>query len=103
METSLLASARQMGCEVRIDPEGELARSLGLLSSGTVALYYADGTLAFHGGITAGRGHEGENLGQASVEEALQGRAPACPATHAFGCPLSDDPVLPAQVQAAAP
>jgi len=103
IETSLLNSARRLGCEIRVDSDGDLARSLGLLSSGTVALYRADGTLAFHGGITAGRGHEGENLGQASVEEALQGRALVCPATQAFGCPISDDPVSPGEVRAAAP
>lgn len=88
-ESGLLAQARRLGMELRMDPDGTMARRLGLLTSGEVALYGADGDLRFHGGVTAGRGHEGDNAGQSTVERILRGEAVPVTRLPAFGCPLA--------------
>jgi hypothetical protein len=79
------------GVRVWADEDGREARRFGVQTSGQVLLYDSRGRLVFRGGITAGRGHQGDNPGRrallarlASAEEGL-GEAPV------FGCPLFDD------------
>ncbi|HEY2841144.1 MAG TPA: hypothetical protein VGJ26_18455, partial [Pirellulales bacterium] len=48
------------------DADGEEARRFGVGISGTTLLYDARGKLAFQGGITAGRGHQGDNAGESA-------------------------------------
>lgn len=66
--------------------EREVAR-FGAHTSGEVMLFRPDGRLAFHGGITAGRGHSGPNQGIEAVVQLLEGsdRESIAPV---FGCPL---------------
>jgi hypothetical protein len=61
------AAAAIPGVQVQIDQQGAEARRFGAMTSGQVLLYDADGSLAFQGGITAARGHEGDNPGRAAV------------------------------------
>lgn len=75
------------GVRVSVDPDGREARRFGAETSGQVFLYAADGELRFAGGITAARGHAGDNAGRDSVVGLLTGGA-ARPATSVFGCPL---------------
>src|SRR5437899_8663782 len=64
LEGELLNDCRRMNCRICPDPDGKLAASLGSLTSGSVALYDAKRRLRYQGGITASRGHEGDNAGE---------------------------------------
>jgi hypothetical protein len=93
-ESGLVARAREIqGVEVDWDPGGREAERFGAVTSGDVFLYAADGALLFRGGITARRGHEGENASEARLLDALARSAPSDPGA-VFGCGLEDeDPI----------
>jgi hypothetical protein len=91
----LLHSCRRMNCQIRTDPDGQLAASLGSLTSGGVVLYDAEGHLRYQGGITASRGHEGDNAGAQAIVQILQGRPAARKTMPVFGCPLNQEPTTP--------
>ena len=77
------------GVRVVADRDGEDARRFGAVASGQTILYGGDGRLQFSGGITASRGHEGDNAGMDAIEAALQGKtAPRRESTFVFGCLL---------------
>lgn len=76
--------------EVALDPGALEARRFGATTSGEVLLYAADGTLAFQGGITPSRGHEGESVGRQALAELLHGREPRRRRAPAYGCALLD-------------
>lgn len=77
------------GVELVADPLGETAARFGARTSGQVFLFGADGRLLFEGGITAARGHEGDNAGAEAVGDlVLRGRARTTH-TPVFGCALS--------------
>jgi hypothetical protein len=46
--------------------------------------------LLFQGGITASRGHEGENAGENAIVAIVNGRAAPQNKTLVFGCALPD-------------
>jgi hypothetical protein len=81
------------------DDSGLEARRFGAATSGQTLLYDADGNLLFSGGITAARGHAGDNAGRSELVTLLN-RGPSAPpvtlnrgqsardATSVFGCPL---------------
>lgn len=54
------------------DRDGAELSRFGFRTSGDTRLYAPDGALVFHGGITASRGHEGDNPGQSAVLAAVQ-------------------------------
>jgi hypothetical protein len=58
-------------------------------TSGETRLYRADGTLVFRGGITASRGHEGENAGATAVVTHARAELCGTTATPVFGCALA--------------
>jgi hypothetical protein len=73
------------------DPEGREAQLFQAFVSGETLLYDSSGNLRFHGGITDGRGHEGDNPGCSSIQAYLNtGTAPLARAP-VFGCPLFND------------
>lgn len=76
------------GAHVRCDQDGIEAKRFGVMTSGHVLLYDAHGDLLFSGGITAARGHQGDNLGVQSVIDLLKGRKAKRVQTPTFGCPL---------------
>ncbi|MEO6708814.1 MAG: hypothetical protein ABI054_00910 [Planctomycetota bacterium] len=82
-------AAKIPGIEVRADTGGAFARQFGVRTSGEVLLYGADGELEFQGGITASRGHSGDNQGADSIVALLQGRTPSCNSTPVYGCGLT--------------
>jgi hypothetical protein len=95
-DSDLVRSARAVpGVTVSIDDGGADVAAFGATTSGQVALYDAQGRALFSGGITDGRGHEGDNPGLDAVLAAL-GEPNAIPAqnppamhtTPVFGCPL---------------
>jgi len=81
------------------DTSGREAQLFGAATSGETLLYDADGVLIFSGGITAARGHAGDNAGRSELVSLLNhGRATTAPtatatqphrdSTSVFGCPL---------------
>ncbi|HSI82491.1 MAG: RedB protein [Candidatus Methylacidiphilales bacterium] len=76
------------GVQVKEDTDAVISDAFGLTTSGHIAFYRADGTLAFKGGITASRGHRGENLGAETLRALLQGKTPPAEATSVYGCSL---------------
>ncbi|MBI4717715.1 MAG: hypothetical protein HY763_07930 [Planctomycetes bacterium] len=82
--------ARLPGVALVVDPGGGEARRFGAATSGCTLLYDAEGRLVFHGGITAARGHEGDNAGKSAILSWLSGAAAEPQETPVFGCPLFD-------------
>jgi hypothetical protein len=76
------------GVSVVVDPNGGDSRALGATTSGEVAVYDAAGSLRFSGGITDGRGHEGDNTGLDAVLSVLGKQTPRTTSTPVYGCPL---------------
>ncbi|MCR9200362.1 MAG: hypothetical protein NXI04_17140 [Planctomycetaceae bacterium] len=78
--------------DVITDRNAAVARSYSASTSGQVMLYDAAGDLLFSGGITAARGHEGDNRGRSAVVELVSGAdAEELIEAPVFGCPLFDD------------
>lgn len=82
------AARKTPGAKTFVDKDGLEAKLFGARTSGQVVLYDAAGRLQFAGGITASRGHVGDNTGRQAVQDLLAGK-PARRDTHAvFGCAL---------------
>jgi hypothetical protein len=84
------AALRIPGVVAIADPEGEMAAQFGAQTSGLVLLYRADGRLAFRGGITAGRGHEGDNAGRDAVIAMVHDLPFRRNTNPVFGCRISE-------------
>ena len=80
------------GVTVSVDQHGVEARRFGVATSGHTLLYDGQGRLQFSGGITASRGHAGDNVGRASLVALLQQRPAARQVTSVFGCSLIEPP-----------
>jgi hypothetical protein len=57
-------------------------------TSSLTLLYDRGGNLRFDGGITAARGHEGDNAGRSAIFEIITADADKTAETLVFGCPL---------------
>ena len=87
--TDLWSSAAMIpGVKVRVDQEGVEARRFGSRTSGQIMLFDADGHLLFSGGITAARGHAGDNDGRNAILSLLTVGSSEQKGTPVFGCPL---------------
>lgn len=76
------------GVTLSMDKDGRDAGAFGASTSGQVMVYDAAGVLRFSGGITDGRGHEGDNAGQLSILEFERtGKSPVA-TTPVYGCSL---------------
>lgn len=73
---------------VHRDDGGEETRRFGAVTSGQALLYDAGGTLLFSGGITAARGHEGNNAGRDAIYALLRDEDDAANTAKVFGCAL---------------
>jgi hypothetical protein len=90
-QTDLWQSASEIpGVTVVLDTDGREARLFDAATSGQTVLYDRDGHLLFRGGITASRGHFGDNAGQASIISIVNAEIPDRTETSVFGCPLFD-------------
>jgi len=85
------SAARIPGVTVASDPSGVEARRFGAETSGAAVLYDATGALAFQGGITSARGHEGDSFGQERIAAVLTGGTPDRASAPVFGCGLNDE------------
>ena len=63
------------GVRVFEDREASVAQSFGTFTSGQTLLYDSHGHLLFKGGITAFRGHSGDNAGRSAITALLQSEA----------------------------
>lgn len=89
MKTDLYRSAAAIpDVEVMRDDDGLEARRFEASTSGEVLLYDAEGNLLFSGGITAARGHSGDNTGRSALTALLARRGVSGSRTPVFGCPL---------------
>lgn len=83
------------GVKTFVDPDASMAQSFGAFTSGQTLLYDAQGHLVFKGGITAYRGHSGDNLGRTLITSLVNGQTPAAATfpleTHVFGCTLQGE------------
>ena len=68
-----VASDAVPGVRVVSDDGGREAAAFGAVTSGQVLLFDPEGRLVFRGGITAGRGHRGDNPGRRAVLDLIQG------------------------------
>jgi hypothetical protein len=84
------AAAAIPGVTVEFDPDNVEANRFGAKTSGYALLFDRGGRLLFSGGITAARGHVGDNEGRDAIETLLAGGRPEAENTLVFGCPLSD-------------
>jgi hypothetical protein len=76
------------GVHVISDQDGWEMRRFGASTSGQTLLYDSAGHLLFSGGITAARGHFGDNTGVDAVESMLEHRPATRHTTPVFGCSL---------------
>ena len=83
------------GVRVFEDRRAAVAKSFGSFTSGQTLLYDPAGRLLFKGGITAYRGHSGDNAGRTLITALLRGEIPARAdlplATPVFGCSLREE------------
>lgn len=75
-------------CSVIADEDGHLSAAMHALSSGQANLYDPRGHLIYSGGITAGRGHVGDNAGVESILALANGNRAEQNRRPVFGCPL---------------
>jgi len=92
-ESTLWMVAKDIpGVSLRIDVDAHAAKKFGARCSGEILLYASNsGRLLFSGGITPGRGHEGESAGGDSILAFSQnGRCPLA-STPVYGCAIWSD------------
>jgi hypothetical protein len=76
------------GVSIVMDRGETEARRLGAVTSGHAMLFDPEGRRLFSGGITLGRGHEGENGGSSSLSRLLSGGSPGQKDSPVYGCAL---------------
>jgi hypothetical protein len=90
-KTDLWVIAQRIeGATVLCDPEGVEARRFGARTSGETMLFAPEGRLLFDGGITASRGHEGDNAGRDIIAGLIDNGGNRFRQTPVFGCALSN-------------
>lgn len=79
------------GVRTLIDRDGALSNLFAISTSGQSSLYGKNGKLLFSGGITATRGHSGDNLGSQAIIDLINERSPARSRTLSFGCDIHEE------------
>lgn len=88
-ETDLRKKAELIpGVRVLIDENEHETDTFNAQTSGLVLLYDREGKLRFNGGITASRGHEGDNAGRNAIFEIVTSENDKTSESLVFGCPL---------------
>lgn len=88
-QTDLHARAAAIpGVRLIEDEEGREAARFHLTVSGQTLLFDAVGRLRYRGGITRGRGVEGDSIGLETIQTLVQGRETQQTQAPVFGCSL---------------
>jgi hypothetical protein len=74
----------------QLDKGGREARLFKVEASGHALLFSSDGALRFSGGITASRGHSGDNAGRSTLVAEITGARRDFGRTPVYGCALFD-------------
>jgi hypothetical protein len=88
IEGSTVSSLKKFKARIVVDEEGTEAQRLGLATSGQVQVFSSAGVLLYNGGITAGRGHGGDNIGAQTVLELLRDGKSEGRSAPVFGCSI---------------
>jgi hypothetical protein len=89
--TDLRRTAGQIpGVTVISDIDGAEAERLGAETSGHTFLFDPSGRLLFNGGITASRGHAGDNAGESAIVSLINEHTTSRSETFVFGCSLKN-------------
>lgn len=91
IRTGLYDTARRNGWTVRVDEDGGIARRLGAETSGHVLIFDDAGDLRFSGGVTASRGHWGDNDSARAASDALLETAKNTTTRPVFGCEIQGE------------
>ena len=75
------------GAHIDVDAGGREAARFDALTSGLVLAYAPDGRRLYAGGVTSGRGHEGDNAGRDALVAALSAQ-PTLAEADVYGCAL---------------
>ena len=90
-ETDIWKQASEIpGIQLRLDRDGIEAQKFGAATSGQTYIYDKTGLLKFSGGITASRGHAGENANLDLAFAALRREVANSVFTPVYGCPIKD-------------
>lgn len=90
IETASVEDLKKISPRIVVDVNGAEAKKLGLTTSGQVLLYNPEGDLVYNGGITKARGHSGDNLGEETLLNLIQGEAAAGWSAPVFGCSMTE-------------
>lgn len=82
------SASRVARCAVRPDPDGAIARQFGAETSGHLFVYSRGGHLSFTGGITDGRGREGDCPARRAAAGCVSGNSTEYQSWPVFGCAL---------------
>jgi hypothetical protein len=82
------AAASIPGVSIHCDDEGNEARLFQAATSGQTLVYDKSGKLFFSGGVTAGRGHSGDNPGAKAISTLLSNTRTDASQTPVYGCSL---------------
>lgn len=82
------------GVRVLADPGGVEAARFGAEASGQTMLYDVNQRLRFSGGITASRGHSGDNAGRSAIVSLVTTGTAQVTQTSVYGCSLHDPVTL---------
>lgn len=87
--TDLRVSAEAIpNVRVLIDEDERETKIFNAQTSGLTLLYDRNGNLRFDGGVTAARGHEGDNAGSRAIFEIVTKENDTTAESLVFGCPL---------------
>ena len=80
------------GVTVLSDVDGVEAERFGAKTSGHTFLFDPKGRLLFNGGITASRGHSGDNAGERAIVSLINDHTSSRTDTFVFGCSFKNQP-----------
>lgn len=91
-ESALTQTLRGIAdCVVIVDRGGIECERFGVMTSGHLLLYQASGQLAFSGGITPGRGHEGNCAATTDLLSKINSRTVQLVQWPVYGCQIISD------------
>jgi hypothetical protein len=90
-KTDLWRRAQEIpGVTARLDDDGREAALFGARTSGQTVLFDSTGRLVFAGGITNGRAHEGDNIGESRLISLVTKGDADSDRASVYGCDLTD-------------